>query len=78
MREVAEDVRSRDYEWLEPPVCEEAPRLCSGVFMANDYRSGEWIISPSPKQQWPLTVHFGFRKLRRWGWRCMRWHQQPC
>ena len=40
--EVAEDVRSRDYEWLEPPVCGGAPRL-SGVFMGD--RSGEWIIS---------------------------------
>ena len=57
MRDVAADIRTRNYEWLQEPECVgEGNKECTGIFLANDYRTGASISSSDPVNQWPLTV----------------------
>ncbi|MCB9787957.1 MAG: hypothetical protein H6744_14830 [Deltaproteobacteria bacterium] len=55
-RAIAADIRTRTYDWVTPPVCEDKPlfRDCSGTFGGNDYRTDSVVAGTAPTR--PLTL----------------------
>jgi len=56
---VAADIRTRSYDWSQPPVCvrEGWTQRCEGAFLAYDYRDGAAILDAEPNPDpWELHV----------------------
>jgi len=58
MMSAADDVRARDYDWLEPPECaiDGARTRCEGVFEAQDYRDDSVVRGAEPVDVWQINV----------------------